>query len=113
MRRWYAAHKEQVLAQGRARYQKSTKAERRNHHLKYRYGITLVEQRKMLKRQGGHCALCGTRPIVKPVVDHNHKTQKVRAIVCNRCNRLIGLYETVNLSVGSLERYLHVFNLAH
>jgi hypothetical protein len=49
----------------------------------------------MLKNQEGKCAICGTtewgRP--SPSIDHNHKTGKVRALLCNRCNRTLGLAE--------------------
>jgi hypothetical protein len=54
----------------------------------------------MLEKQGGKCAVCG---IDKPggkhksgtfMIDHNHETGKVRGLLCNYCNRLIGAIES-------------------
>ncbi len=43
----------------------------------------------MYARQGGRCAICGTAA-EKLVVDHNHKTGKVRELLCHLCNAMIG-----------------------
>jgi hypothetical protein len=42
----------------------------------------------MIKVQGGVCACCKTRPATQ--VDHDHKTGKVRGIVCLNCNAAMG-----------------------
>jgi len=57
--------------------------------LKVRYGITLQEYEAMFARQEGCCAICGVA-VKKLVVDHNHKTGKVRALLCHHCNTMIG-----------------------
>lgn len=47
----------------------------------------------LLAAQGGKCAMC---PATKDTrgrdlcVDHCHKTGKVRGLLCDRCNRLLG-----------------------
>ncbi len=43
----------------------------------------------MLEAQQGKCAICG-RDDVPLVVDHNHATGKVRGMLCNQCNTMIG-----------------------
>jgi hypothetical protein len=65
----------------------------RRAHLKT-YGLTpeLFEEYKL--RQRGVCAICGNSledPAVKAVPDHIHDaTRKVRGILCNHCNLMIG-----------------------
>jgi hypothetical protein len=66
----------------------------RKAHLKRMYGITLDDFNKMLKNQGGKCAICrGTETRDKHkvmAVDHDHKTGKVRALLCFKCNSALG-----------------------
>ncbi len=54
-----------------------------------RYGITAADYEAMYERQGGRCAICGAAE-GKLVVDHNHKTGKVRELLCHLCNAMIG-----------------------
>ena len=58
-------------------------------HLKRKYNLS-VEQRKDLEdRQNGKCAVCGILGKNTPkglVVDHDHKTNKIRGLLCNVCN---------------------------
>jgi len=53
-----------------------------------RYGITVAQYDKMLKRQKGTCALCGKPPKTKRLaVDHDHATKRVRGLLCFLCNK--------------------------
>ena len=75
----------------------------RNFYLKRNYGISLDEYNKMLDEQKGVCAICGMEEtMVHPkhnsngkaqllAVDHCHVTNKVRGLLCSRCNRVIGM----------------------
>jgi len=67
-----------------------------------KYGITIEEYNKILKKQNKRCAICKTKAKDSNKsfsVDHNHlccpgKTSCgscVRGILCNRCNLMIGL----------------------
>lgn len=86
------------------KYKYSGKDAQKNYRLIGQYGITLDEYNAMLEKQDGVCAICGN-PEVKAqarngtngiknldslLVDHDHKTGKVRGLLCYRCNTGIG-----------------------
>ncbi len=61
--------------------------------LRYTYGITVEDYNAMFIEQRGRCAICGKhQSSLNRVlcVDHNHDTGKVRALLCNGCNTLVG-----------------------
>jgi hypothetical protein len=64
----------------------------RNSHLKRKYGITLDEWNLKFKAQGSKCDICfTTKPQLKWwATDHCHETGKLRSILCNHCNNLLG-----------------------
>lgn len=63
----------------------------KKYKLKKLYGLTPDDVEKMFLSQGGGCAICyEARPLC---IDHNHKTGKVRALLCDRCNRGIGYFD--------------------
>lgn len=70
-------------------------AKQRNAMLKSRYGITSEIYEDLLLKQGGVCAICGENNNHKNHkclhIDHNHKTNTVRGLLCLRCNTLLGL----------------------
>jgi recombination endonuclease VII len=54
------------------------------------YGITLEDYDRMLEEQGGLCKVC-RKPSEKPlVVDHCHVRGKVRGLMCDGCNHMLG-----------------------
>jgi hypothetical protein len=61
--------------------------------LKYSYGITLEEYNQMFTAQKGCCKICNTHQTQlkrKLFVDHCHTTGKVRGLLCQPCNTLLG-----------------------
>lgn len=70
----------------------------RNRDLK-KYGITLEDQEKMLRDQDNKCAICGKELFlfgsskkITAHVDHDHKTGKVRGLLCQECNTGLGKF---------------------
>lgn len=62
--------------------------------LKARYGINHETYGKMLDAQGGRCGICREETSYKLYVDHNHRTDEVRGLLCARCNTAVGFVET-------------------
>lgn len=58
------------------------------------YGLTLDQFNQMLEDQSGACLICGhsdmSKPNFFPLVDHCHKTGRVRGLLCMNCNQGIG-----------------------
>lgn len=60
---------------------------------KRQFGITLERYDELFAEQNGKCAICGTEQSAlknKLSVDHSHETNKVRGLLCNRCNFFLG-----------------------
>lgn len=66
---------------------------KRQNRLKYQYNITIEDYNKMYIEQEGKCYTCQKHQNdlkFKLVVDHCHKTGKVRGLLCDTCNSGIG-----------------------
>jgi Recombination endonuclease VII len=72
--------------------------ENRNKNPYSKYGITIADYENMMSAQNTRCKICGVRfgdypaTLTKPCVDHNHKTKKVRGILCTLCNTGVGMF---------------------
>ena len=66
--------------------------------LKRIYGITLDDLKKMLELQEYRCKICGAELELAsgrknkktPFVDHDHKTGRIRGVLCYSCNLVLG-----------------------
>lgn len=90
-----------AYAIGRERVAKDPEAERLrlcHWQRKKRCGATQEDYERMTAKQGGMCACCGQpeprkRPDGQPYdlsLDHDHKTGKLRGLLCSKCNLMIG-----------------------
>ena len=61
---------------------------RRRKHLRMQYGITEEHYSAMVEEQQFRCAICLKE--AELVIDHNHKTGRVRGLLCQLCNNGIG-----------------------
>lgn len=81
----------------------------RGRNLKHKYGIGLKEWQEMFDLQGGHCASCGKHQadLEKTlVVDHCHSTGRVRALLCNHCNIILGYAKESIDTLESVANYI-------
>jgi len=87
------------------------KSRQRDLYLRRKYGITLKQYNLMLKSQGDSCDICRKHKseFAKSLaVDHNHKTGKVRGLLCFYCNhRFVGrhTYETAQKLYNYLSKH--------
>lgn len=75
--------------------------------LKRYHGLTQSQFDEIRERQLGKCAICERIPENdRLVVDHDHDTKVIRGLLCDRCNRALGLLEDDVSVLRSALRYL-------
>lgn len=84
---------------------------RRENHLINTYVITQAVYQHLLLMQGGVCAVCGSESNGRVndqffVVDHCHKTDQIRGLLCHPCNAALGLLKDNVNSLKSAISYL-------
>lgn len=88
-----------------------TKLMGRKANLKRFHGMTIEEYDALYQQQKGVCAICGRKETSKNqwgvkrlAVDHDHKTGRIRGLLCERCNQGIGkLREDVGILLKAIE----------
>jgi len=93
---WHMANRESILIR------------RREQRLKRQFGLSVQDWDRMFQRQGEVCALCKKPPNngkKRLAVDHNHRNGKVRGLLCDCCNRMLGTLET---RVSLLDLYIYL-----
>lgn len=87
---YYKRHKKSKAISMSEYYNKNKKHIREN-RLKRTFDITLEQYDQMLKDQDDKCAICGKKPTERYLsIDHDHKTDKIRGLLCDSCNLLLG-----------------------
>ena len=77
----------------------------------------------MLKKQDNRCAICGidfehlkqikenkVPQLGKPRIDHNHNTGKIRGLLCDECNLVLGKCKENPLILIKAAIYLKIHN---
>lgn len=79
----------------------------RNHRLVKRYGITVRQYDAMVLAQSGKCKICFRPPRTRRLsVDHNHKTGRVRGLLCTYCNKNLWWWERNKSCLVRMVQYL-------
>jgi hypothetical protein len=89
------------------------KARDRAQHYRALYSLTIEEYDALYEAQNGACAIClqpettirQGQPL-RLAVDHDHATGAVRGLLCQRCNRLIGIIEVDERLLLAARAYL-------
>ena len=93
---------------------------RKTADLKKKYGITLEKYNEMLVEQSAVCYICRqpetqldhrTKLPYSLSVDHCHKTGDVRRLLCNRCNRTLGMVDDNSDLLEKMIMYINEFKL--
>jgi hypothetical protein len=81
---------------------------KKNSELQRLYGISIDQYVELFSLQGEVCKICKQNCKTKKSlsVDHDHLSGKIRGLLCNRCNRAIGMFEDSPELLGLAARYL-------
>lgn len=75
-----------------------------------KYGLTLEDFQTMRMLQLNKCLICEDDE-KELVVDHDHKTGKVRGLLCRQCNSALGLFkedlQTLEKAISYVSKHLH------
>ncbi len=83
----------------------------RDREFKRKFGISLAEKQRIFEAQGSKCDCCGTtqEPAKGWSMDHNHKTRRLRGVICPNCNFGIGHFDDdivkLKQAINYLEKY--------
>jgi len=73
---------------------------------KKRAGIGFHGYCELWKKQKGCCAICGVKSERQLLVDHDHKTGKIRGLLCRDCNVGLGYFRDSKESLKKAIKYL-------
>lgn len=117
-KRFYIRHPERVKSSSKDwinRNKEYNSSRQRKYQLKNKYGITEEDYQLMFDNQKGKCAIYSS---VKQSgkwqrhgVDHCHITGMVRGLLCNECNRGIGLLKDSPELLRSAANYIEHYKL--
>lgn len=92
-----ARNREGIRRRARERYAANSTPRlegNRRSNIRWKYGITLEQRDEILASQDNRCAICRTDspPTVSGWhVDHCHSVGRVRGILCQHCNNMLGM----------------------
>src|SRR5262245_38986390 len=115
-KKYYRAHKAQLAIKQKeyaAKNQVELSVYARRYKLKYKYNLTPEQFEAMFVAQDGTCAICKDflklEQSSRIKIDHDHVYNKVRAILCDRCNRGLGQFrdnpDLLRWAAKYLDRY--------
>jgi hypothetical protein len=78
--------------------------------LKKVYGITKEQFNNFAEKQDNKCGICyknfTNKVPFNPNVDHDHTSNKIRGLLCGKCNRALGLLQDDPIIIKRAITYL-------
>lgn len=76
-----------------------------------RFGLELEDFFKMIEKQSNSCTICGNefKKDSDAHLDHNHRTNKHRGLLCSACNTSIGLVKENTITLNNMIKYLELW----
>lgn len=93
----------------RSLYYKENKGKWRKSDIERRYEISFEEYLLLKKNQNNCCFICGKTEEENKrrlAIDHCHSTYKVRNLLCDTCNRVLGLVKENKQTLQNMISYL-------
>jgi hypothetical protein len=113
IKRWRLRNPEKVKESGKKWRDENREyniGRQRAYQLKSKYNMTEDDYNIMYTAQEGRCAICSTdTPTGKWkvfAIDHCHESGKIRGLLCNECNRGMGLLKDSVAIVKATLQYL-------
>jgi len=112
---WRKNNPQKVKDKGKRARMKTDKSKFKNLSLLYKFGISLHEFELMVKKQSNLCAICNSQEtlfdkrankIRSLVVDHDHRSGKIRGLLCGACNKGLGLFKDNSEIIKKASEYL-------
>ncbi len=112
-REWRKRNHDKVKAQKERQHAAALRWRQQNKgHLRERmlislYGLSQAAYNNILVQQKGVCAICLQAPNGKVLcVDHDHETGNVRGLLCENCNRALGMMKDDSMRLRAAADYL-------
>jgi hypothetical protein len=79
------------------------------------FNLSINDYNTLMREQNYVCAICKQKETLKKTngnsarrlsIDHNHKSKKVRGLLCNRCNVILGKIDDNIILLKSMIKYL-------
>jgi len=86
---------------------------KRKEYFRRKFGIEIFQYDELFKKQKGRCAICKKPQSEfkrKFALDHCHKTNKIRGLLCTNCNTGIGFLNDNIDNLKNAIQYLRKFN---
>jgi|SRR5215469_2201917 len=109
--KWHSENKQKLSAARKLKYDPLTASKIWR---SYQYGLSEDQFNLMLIEQKNSCAVCNDQfsDTNKPYVDHCHKTDLVRGLVCSKCNKAEGFLRTPE-NARKMYEYMLKFELCY
>lgn len=102
----------------RRRNSEAVRERYRFYHLERTYGVTKEQFLVLYEEQGGCCAVC--KKSIKILdcfdnmsdiahLDHDHKTNEIRGLLCTKCNKGLGHFDDNITALRNAAEYLEKF----
>ena len=112
VKNYYEKNKKQLKISQKKYYQKNKKRileHTKRYELKATYNLTFEQLDEILIAQNHKCLICNKSLMeTRRCIDHDHKTGKIRGILCIECNSVIGLahdnIETLKKAIDYLKK---------
>lgn len=101
---WRAKNREKGCESSR-RWYHNNKDKWRQAMRKRNYGLSPSAFSELLSKQSNQCGICRACFVRTPHVDHDHKTGKVRGLLCSGCNTGLGRLERPGF-IEAVQQYL-------
>lgn len=107
--KYYKSNKEKVRKVGKLWEQNNKEklnSKKFSKNIVVKYNISIDEYNVLLELQHGVCKICGLKSNKRLCVDHCHKTNKIRGLLCHSCNIGLGYFKDNINNLQNAIKYL-------